>query len=541
MIDRFEGLFEDEFEDAVRDGVRQYLDDNSESLADVVRGAMVEIAQRGDELHTLSRDDRDLVIEHFDPSQRNEPAIPFPRPRVRPVGEPIDGPLDGDADARLAEIDHIVVVMMENRSFDHMLGFLSHPTAHPASGRRLDIDGLSGAERLDLGDDVTGPGQAPAFAPQREWRPDPDHSFNGALLQIGGGAMDGFIPSFRGRVRTAPEIDVAGPLADERRIANCQPASSVPILEYLADQFCVLDRWFSSFPGATFPNRMCGLTGVTRALTNGELIPALGYLDELTLFDLLDRANVRWRLYEGDVSFLRTFDRYRLNFADVRPWSEFRDGGSDPLPPVTFVDPNVTGLPSEDHANDDHPPTDVAFGQVFLQQVLDRVQASESWPTTMVIITYDEHGGLYDHVAPPGTPRFQQANSDVDTALPSVHPQALTYGVRVPTFVVSPRVASASVGHRIYDHATIIRTVLERFAPRQIGLMPERVRRARHLGEILTTISRTNIEPPPRLDSPDARRLRMDRFIPGLDLSSRERDPEDFREIMARFGSPRFE
>jgi len=106
----------------------------------------------------------------------------------------------------------------------------------------------------------------------------------------------------------------------------------------------------------------------------------------------INRGRVPWVVYESDVSFLRTFNRYRAEFDRIRPISEFF-GSSATLPPVTFIDPNLTGMPSQDHAADDHPATDVRWGQAFLENVLDRLRRPDQvWAKTMLIITYDEHG-----------------------------------------------------------------------------------------------------------------------------------------------------
>src|SRR5690606_402364 len=111
-----------------------------------------------------------------------------------------------------------------------------------------------------------------------------------------------------------------------------------------------------------------------------------------------------------------------------------------------------------------------------------------SWPRTMLVVTYDEHGGFRDHVPPPGTPAsdFPPA-ADGTPGVPVAHPGVANYGVRVPAFVVSPVITAGGVGHRIYDHASVFRTVIERFMPnlRNSAILPERVRRARHLGELI--------------------------------------------------------
>jgi phospholipase C len=537
VIDRFEWLFEDEFEETVRNTVRSFLADNAKDIAVKVRHTVLELANRGHELHNLSRDGRDIIIEHYDPFDTPPERHWRPlRPR-KPITVPIDGPMPEDADARLQTIDHIVVVMMENRSFDHMLGWLSHPSQFSDLLRR-DIDGLTGRETVPLGGDVTGTPKTPGFKPQKEMRPDPDHSFDGVALQIGDGAMGGFIASYRQRLADAPEMLKPLPLEDERRIIECQSASDVPVYDYIAREYCVLDRWFASFPGPTFVNRMCEMAGLTTSQTNTGLAPDLGYLASLTFFDLLSAARVPWRVYEGDVSFLRTFDRYRLDFDRIRPLDAFLDERDEALAPVTFVDPNVTGMPSADHAEDDHPATDVQWGQLFLQKVIDRLQRSVSWNKTMLIITYDEHGGFYDHVAPPGTASFEASNPTVSKDLPRVHPEQGKYGVRVPALIVSPHVKRMSIGHRIYDHTTIARTILQRFAPNQIGYMPERVRAARHLGEVLQTELRADKPPPPRVQQPNRLRVRMNRFLDHVDLARLRPDAEDARVLLARIGIP---
>jgi phospholipase C len=447
--------------------------------------------------------------------------------------------MPADADARLANIQHIVVVMMENRSFDHMLGYLSHPDAAVRGGspRRIDVDGLTGEERIPHGGNVTGSPLTPQPDVQMEFRPEPNHNFTGVAQQVGGGAMDGFVPNFRDTLAHADEIEKQGRFDDESRILGFLTPAQTPIHHYMATEFCVLDRWFCSFPGGTYPNRMCQLAGMTTRLTNHDLFPDLGYLEPTTVFQLLRQAHVDWRHYEGDICFLRSFKAHRLDFERIRPLREWLDAGGQPLAPVTFIDPNMTGVPGEDHAADDHPPTAVEWGQAFLRRVLLRLRSSPGWDNTLLVVTYDEHGGFYDHVAPPGTAPFHERNPGVATELTLVHPQAGMFGVRVPAFVVSPRVSRGQVGHRIYDHASIIRTVLQRFAPDRIALMPARVRQARHLGELLGEV-RATAAPPPLQQQLSPMRLRTSRIGSGLMLGKLREDPDDARALLRRFGMP---
>lgn len=535
----FDYVFSDTFEEAANRLVRDYLRnrDHAIKLAAEAGHVLMQIADRDRALHGFHVEGGQLVIEHFDPTDaRGRPARPA---RRQPLLTPIDGAMDSDADARLGNIDHIVVVMMENRSFDHMLGYLSHPDAALRGGsrRRLDVDGLTGEEQIPHGGNVGGSPLTPAPDVQPEFRPDPNHNFAGVAEQVQGGAMDGFVPNFRATLARADEIEKSGRFDDERRILGFLTAPEMPVHHYMATEFGVLDRWFCSFPGGTYPNRMCQLAGTTSALTNRELFPDLGYLEPTTLFQMLRLAHVDWRHLEGDICFLRSFKAHRLDFERIRPLREWLDAEGDRLAPVTFIDPDMTGVPGEDHAADDHPPTAVEWGQAFLRRVLMRLRASPGWDNTLMIVTYDEHGGFYDHVAPPGTAPFHQRHPEVSTALSRVHPEAGMFGVRVPAFVVSPRIARGFVGHRIYDHASIIRTVLQRFAPDRITLMPERVRQARHLGELIGD-ARSTEPPPPLPERASALRMRASRGGSGLQLHKVREDADDARALLRRFGAP---
>ena len=538
ILDQLDWVFEDAFEDALNSAVRGFFASNQKKLARGVEKVLLQIANREHWLYDVRRDQNDLIIEHYDPVGEIPPRVSKPKPS--PIIEPIDGPMPGDAEQRLAEIDHIVVVVMENRSFDHMLGYLSYLGAkiHPSTGRRTNIDGLTGNEQVALGGDVIGQPARPLNDVQTHFRPDPDHGYWSVKTQIGDGRMDGFIDAFRQRLSKAKEIEKSGRFDDERQIVNFLSGSQIPVYDYIAREFCVLDRWFSSFPGGTYPNRVCELAGQTPALTNRELRPNLGYLKLPTLFDLLTEAKVDWRVYEGDVSFLRFFDRHRIDFDRILPQKDFFNS-TEPLKSVTFIDPNHTGAPSGNPSEDDHPPTDVKYGQAFLARVIKKLKASkQSWDRTLLIVTYDEHGGFYDHVAPPGTPPFHAANPTVSADITRVHPDVPCFGVRVPALLVSPRVARSTVGHKIYDHTTIIRTILQRFAPDRIGYMPERVRQARHLGEVLQLGARASIPEPPEIPIPQPKLVEVSTPGDGINFGKIVADPDDAREMLKRLAIP---
>ncbi len=367
----------------------------------------------------------------------------------------------------LERIEHIVVLMLENRSFDHMLGYLS------LEGGRDDVEGL----RSDMENHHDGRSYAvrhliATHLPNELW--DLDHSAAATDRQIKDGAMDGFVDSY---AATLASRRVANP--DPGIAMGCYNASDLPVYDHLAEHFCVCDRWHSSVPGATWPNRLYAVAG-SAASSRDDKKP-LPLYDKHSFVRHLDAAGVSWRWYSYDVGTLRCVDReYLLGhhehfayvqklklslttraeeelFIDEDAASFLEDAARGRLPAVSWIDPNfkdlnLVGSPP----NDDHPPSDVQQGQELVLLVYNALATSPQWDKTLLLVVYDEHGGFFDHVAPPEHP-------------PDDDPKTFArYGVRVPALVVSPWVAERKVSHTLYDHATIIRTILGRFCPAEL-------------------------------------------------------------------------
>jgi phospholipase C len=196
----------------------------------------------------------------------------------------------------------------------------------------------------------------------------------------------------------------------------------------------------------------------------------LGYVDDLSIFDLLSVFGVDWVYAEGNVGFIRLFDRFRLDTQNVIPYADYHGLGkegtfldrfaSERLPAVTFIDPRFTDIPPTADANDDLPPADVLDGQALVKQVYELLRSNPAWPRTLFIVTYDEHGGFFDHVPPPGTKKAADSSPQ-----PRVHADegADHLGVRVPTFLISPWVEAGQVVSTPLDHTAIVRTITERF------------------------------------------------------------------------------
>ena len=252
-------------------------------------------------------------------------------------------------------------------------------------------------------------------------------------------------------------------------------AADLSVYDHLAAEFCVCDRWFSSVPGATWPNRLYAIAGRADGTRDDKPSGQAPFYDLPAFVRHLDAHGVSWRWYSYDPGLLRCVDKHywlthwdrfayvdktklswktaleELPLIDEASSSFLEDAARGKLPAVSWVDPNFkdSTLYGGD-SNDDHPPSDVRDGQLLVLSVYHALASGPLWDKTLLVITYDEHGGFHDHVPPP-------AAEDDDPALFG------QYGVRVPALVVSPWVARGSVSHTLFDHTSIIKTILLRF------------------------------------------------------------------------------
>jgi phospholipase C len=370
------------------------------------------------------------------------------------------------------KIDHIVVLMLENRSFDHMLGFLTIEQG------RSHVEGPTEALANEAGGQ-TYPVHA-ARGTKLAGGQDPCHSGRCVDEQIAHGAMSGFAANYWA---TRPQPPVRG---DSPGVVMAyHTAEQLPVYAQLAARFCVCDHWFSSVPGQTMPNRCYAVAGTSRGERDNRRPTQLYNLPSFCR--QLDSAEVSWRWYSFDyVPTLWVIDSfYGLSHATIPAYFDRRDlfshrsfldrAAAGDLPAVSWIDPNFVDLSfGPAGSNDDHPPSDLRAAQRLVLQLFDAVAQSPAWQKTLVVITYDEHGGFYDHVAPP--------------AAADDHANLRRYGPRVPAFVVSPWVAPGLVDHTVYDHTSIIKTILARFCRKPDGTVPDmgaRVRAAHHLGGVL--------------------------------------------------------
>ena len=410
--------------------------------------------------------------------------------------------------ANLEKVDHVVVVMLENRSFDHMLGYLS------LTGRRPEIDGL----RPGLANEHQGRAYPVHHLAATALGIDPDHSADAIDTQVADGTMSGFVASAAATFAARGVED-----GDPGCVMGYYDGADVPVYDHLAEEFAVCDRWFASVPGSTLPNRLYALCGVAAGSRDDRPLHVPPLYHQPSFARHLDAHHVSWRWYSFDPGTLRLADAHYLLGHHQRfgyfsktglPWKAVFDISCNPkigsflddaaagtLPSVSWIDPAFTNFnPLGFPVNDDHPMADIRDGQDLVLAVYDALASSPQWERSLLVIVYDENGGFYDHVPPP-----QAADDQPD--------MFGRYGVRVPAMIVSPWIEPGSVSHTVFDHTSIIKTILLRFCPQalhepqpskerraRLGLGPQypgtRVLRANHLGEFLSRA--TPRSPPPR-------------------------------------------
>ncbi len=342
-------------------------------------------------------------------------------------------------------IDHVVVLMMENHSADNYLAQLN------AQGQS-DYE----AEPTTGNPDPTNP-TGPAITPFHKTTycetADLNHSWNGTHQEIDNGAMDGF---------TAANVDSTDPTGS--RAMGYYDQTDVPFYYGMYNTFATGDRYFASAPTQTFPNRLFLLAGTSFGHIRNDTTATNMPTSDKSIFENLDAHGVTWKIYADQypLAYGWLFFKYVRDRAaqHVFPMSQYyTDLSNNKLPMVSFVDPDLIDQPNVE--NDEHPPADIQLGQKFASDVINGLMGSPEWSSSALFFTYDEHGGFYDHVAPPAAPK-------PDNIAPMLQsgdtPGAFDiYGVRVPVAVVSPYAKPHYVSHVTNDHTSILAFIEYRF------------------------------------------------------------------------------
>jgi phospholipase C len=347
-------------------------------------------------------------------------------------------------------IEHVVVVMMENRSFDHLLGWAPGSDGRQAGLTYPGNDGQPHPTHT-LAPDFQGCGH-----------PDPDHSYQGGRVEYDGGACDGWL-------RAGANDDYAVGYYGQRDLGFFGRA--VP-------QWTTLDRYFAAIMAETYPNRIYQHAAQTDRLTNTLTISALP-----TIWDQLAEAGLEGRYYYSDVPFLALWGSKYLGIG--RPFAGFvLDALTGRLPQVAFVDGRFVDEQTGT-SGDDHPHADIRNGEAFLNLVYSAVTRGRAWRHTVLVINYDEWGGFFDHVPPPTAPipAADAAAGDSDGRL----------GFRTAAMVVAPWAQRGAVSHVAFDHTSVLRLIEWRW-----GLAPLTVRDANANNLALALdFSRPRTGPPP--------------------------------------------
>lgn len=375
----------------------------------------------------------------------------FPNVLTGCSGEGDSGDLEG--------ITTLVILCMENRSYDHYLGARA-------------LESLGGDGLSDDMSNVRGNGDTAGIYHETLRRiPDPPHSWQQCHSQFNGGANDGFMTEYD---------------AVHGRNVNPHPMGyfkreDLPFSWALADAYATSDRWFSSIMGPTWPNRMFLHSGQSGGLKE-NVLPTKGGINWRSIHHQLNEVGVDWGYYYQDLPFVPLFEDLEMKGKIRRVnndfWKDARDGI---LPAVTWLEPNFD-------FNDDHPPHDQMLGQLFMASVYAALAESPQWNHCLFVTTYDEHGGFFDHVAPP-----KASDDRVSQGFDQL-------GFRVPAFVAGPYVKPGYVGSVVRDHCSVLSHITK-----QYGLSPltKRVEGAPDLSEFIDLERLEKREPLPPVAMPE--------------------------------------
>ncbi len=388
-------------------------------------------------------------------------------------------PVDATTLARFQGIKRFVVLMLENRSFDHLCGYLK------ASNPR--VMGLTGSEfnRKDP-NSPTDPPVMVARASSFVMTFDPGHEYYDVQVQLYGplkdtdpslppvanpatdpAPMSGFVASAK------QAADFSG---DENLVMDCFQPDQLPVLTTLAAEFTLFNFWYSSLPGPTWPNRFFIHAATSRGLTDspstGQILEGFAFQND-TIFERLEQAGRSWCIYHdglpqtaGIVSLRDEYiDPFTKKFQDMDDF--FDDVKNGRLADYNFIEPRYDTGNNYVAGNSMHPLNDIRLGEALVKKVYEAIRNSPCWNDTMVVITFDEHGGFYDHQSPPAA---VPPGDDGKYANPAYSFRFDLLGVRVPAIVVSAYTSKGTIigddpadPATVFDHTSVAATVEKLF------------------------------------------------------------------------------
>jgi phospholipase C len=386
------------------------------------------------------------------------------------LGQPGDRPfpLLPEGTDQLPEIDHIIIYMQENHSYDSYLGLLPRGDGYDVRNgraRNSNIDTDGSKVHVFRAPDTCQSGEGVS------------QNWVSTHAQVDGGRMDGFL--FNGNTNAMRYWD----------------GDDVPFYYSLAMTFPICDRWFASAPCQTYPNRLYLQAATCQSLIATDIgkLLALPHPANGTIWDKLNEFGISWLDYAFDLPDIALFPHtYPANASHVRNFNDFlTDCQAGTLPSVSIVSPGFDTYTEEN-------PHDIQLGEAYSSSIVNAVMHSPAWPKTVLIFTYDEHGGYYDHVAPPAAIPPDDIPPDVAPA-PNAPASWTMYGLRVPAYVISPYARADHVSHVVRDHTSVLRFIETKF---NLGALTRRDANAADLLECLDFASPPAFLDPPQLAAP---------------------------------------
>jgi phospholipase C len=339
-------------------------------------------------------------------------------------------------------IQHIVVIMQENHSFDNYFGALNTPAFYGS-----EVDGVSSSHSNRNHDGSI----TPQFKDRDLCTDDPKHDWNSAHMDWNQGAMDGF-------VTVNDYSDQGGRRHLGGRVMGYYDSSDIPFYYALANDFAIADKYFSSVQGPTFPNRFYLYAATSFGHITNDMPGTDHSFSQKTIFDLLDEYGVSWKYYSDGEGYLKLFQPlYLRDYGKLQSLASYRaDLEHDTLPQVVFLETNFN-----DQGEDEHPGADVQMGQSWVSEQILPFLNSKAWKSSVAFLTYDENGGFYDHVSSPAA----CAPDDIAPMLGQhdVRAEFTHLGFRVPFTAISPFAKHHYVSHHVYDHSSILKFIETKF------------------------------------------------------------------------------
>jgi phospholipase C len=377
-------------------------------------------------------------------------------------------------------IKHVVTLMLENQSFDRMVGLVRGVDGVDVANLRSNPNSATGLSVI----------QNPSTQPRMDF--DPPHDFDDVIAQMGsaGASCSGFVDAFLKN----------NPRGDAREIMAFYDSGTLPTLESLAASFVVCDHWFSSLPGPTWPNRFFVNSGTSLGHIDMPSIvhfdPAIHLYDQPTVFERISEAGKRWLIYFEDFAQTTLMTRQALFAGNYRYMLSFEHDCKDEasFPDYVFLEPKYF-WPGQ---NDQHPTSDIRRGDGLIARVYNAIRQNEAlWNSTLFVVLYDEHGGFFDHVDPRAAPYLAKA------VPPDGHvtPEGFAFnllGLRVPALLISPWL-DPGVLHGIYDHTSLLKYLTAKWG---LGALGNRTPTANNFGDELVWRTSARTDAPINLVTP---------------------------------------